>query len=202
MSRLEAGRVRLDKARFVLGDVIGVAVASVAATAEQGGVRIQIEGEREIELNADRNAFEKILTIFLHNAVKYTPADGRIVLRSSQIGNALNLYVEDTGVGMPPNAAVRLGRPFEQLNQPLKNGMRGSGLGLAIARSLVELHEGTMRIESEEGVGTTVLVQLPDCIATPRAAVPLAPLPRSNTYPLRSTVQIGARDTRKLSRSA
>ncbi len=198
MSRLEAGRVQIDKARFVVGDAINAAVASVA---EQGGVCVQVEGQCEIEINADRNAFEKILTIFLNNAVKYTPADGRITLRSCAVGGSLSIYVEDTGVGMPPNAVIKLGRPFEQLNQPLKNGMRGSGLGLAIARSLVELHHGTMRIASEEGVGTTVLIQFPGCIGSPKASPPLATsLPRA-TYPLRSTVQIGARSVRQLSRT-
>ena len=203
MSRLEAGRVRLEKARFVVGTAIDAAVASVSAATEQGGACIHVEGSRDIELHADRNAFEKILTIFLNNAVKYTPADGRIVLRSCAVGGSLNLYVEDTGVGMPPNAVDRLGRPFEQLDQSLKNGMRGSGLGLAIARSLVELHDGTMRIVSEEGVGTTVLIQLPECSGSPKTPLPVAAtLPRAAAYPLRSTVQIGARSTRKLSRSA
>ena len=204
MSRLEAGRVRLEKARFVVGTAIDAAVASVSAAIEQGGgACIHVEGSRDIELHADRNAFEKILTIFLNNAVKYTPADGRIVLRSCAVGGSLNLYVEDTGVGMPPNAVDRLGRPFEQLDQSLKNGMRGSGLGLAIARSLVELHDGTMRIVSEEGVGTTVLIQLPECSGSPKTPLPVtATLPRAAAYPLRSTVQIGARSTRKLSRSA
>ena len=104
---------------------------------------------------------------------------------------------------MPPNAVERLGRPFEQLNQPLKNGMRGSGLGLAIARSLVELHEGTIRIVSQEGVGTTVMIQLPGCSGSPKTSVSSpALLPRAAAYPSRSTVQTGARNGHRLSRTA
>ena len=203
MSRLEAGRVRLEKAHFVIGEAIDAAIASIAAAVEKGGLRVQVEGQRNIEILADRHAFEKILTIFLNNAVKYTPADGRIILRSCVVGGSLNIYVEDTGIGMPPHATGKLGRPFEQLDQPLKNGMRGSGLGLAIARSLVDLHDGTMRIVSEEGVGTTVLIQLPDCSRSPRtfSSVTVSP-PRAATCPLHSTAQIGARSTRKLSRTA
>ena len=202
MSRLEAGRVRLEKAKFIVGAAIDAAVAPVLANADKNGISIQVEGQRDIDVVADRNAFEKILTIFLNNAVKYTPADGRIVLRSSAVGGSLNLYVEDTGVGMPPSAVEKLGRPFEQLSQPLKNGMRGSGLGLAIARSLVELHDGTMRIVSEEGVGTTVLIQLPNASGSPRLPMtPALPLARSQNYPLRSTLQTGTRSARKLSRT-
>lgn len=74
---------------------------------------------------------------------------------------AINIYVEDNGVGIAPEALPRLGRPFEQWNAPLANGMKGSGLGLAIAHSLVALHDGTIRIRSTPGNGTIVLVHLP-----------------------------------------
>jgi two-component system cell cycle sensor histidine kinase PleC len=74
---------------------------------------------------------------------------------------AVNVYVEDTGVGIPTDALSRIGRPFEQLNSPLQNGIKGSGLGLAIARSLAELHGGSLRIRSSVGAGTIVRIRLP-----------------------------------------
>jgi two-component system cell cycle sensor histidine kinase PleC len=76
----------------------------------------------------------------------------------------LNIYVEDNGIGIAPRTLARLGRPFEQLDEALANGMRGSGLGLAIARSLIALHGGSMRIRSALGKGTIVLVRFPDHI--------------------------------------
>ncbi len=78
---------------------------------------------------------------------------------------AMNIYVEDTGIGIPAEALRRIARPFEQRGPAMRNGMKGSGLGLAIARSLVELHGGTMRIRSSVGSGTIVGIQLPLGIA-------------------------------------
>ena len=79
----------------------------------------------------------------------------------------MNIYVEDTGVGIPAEELPRLGKPFEQCDVALANGMKGSGLGLAIARSLVDLHGGSMRIRSTVGAGTIVLVHLPGRDANP-----------------------------------
>ena len=113
-------------------------------------------------LTADPAAVEKVLTILLRNAVKFTPEYGRIAVRTRHAGGGLNIYVEDNGMGISPQALARLGRPFEQMDHPLANGMKGSGLGLAIARSLLALHGGSMRIRSAVGKGTIVLVRVPD----------------------------------------
>ncbi|MGH6935535.1 MAG: ATP-binding protein, partial [Methylocella sp.] len=86
----------------------------------------------------------------------------------------LNIYVEDTGIGIPPAPLAKLGRPFEQLDGTLDNGMKGSGLGLAIARSLVDLHGGSIRIRSSVGNGTIVLVHLPESHDVPRKKLLLA----------------------------
>ena len=117
--------------------------------------------------------------LYASNAVKFTPEGGRVVLRGRILPDAVNIYVEDTGVGISQEALSRLGKPFEQIDTPLENGMRGSGLGLAIARSLVELHGGTLRIRSTVGTGTIVRLQLP--IAVPALAVALASVPLART---------------------
>ena len=174
MSRLEAGRVRLEQERFVLDEAVEVARAAVAASADAASIRLDVAPGLGLSLNADRTAVEKILTILLNNAVKYTAAPGVVTVRARALNGAINIHVEDTGVGIAPEAVDRLGKPFEQSDQALKNGMRGSGLGLAIARSLVDLHGGTMRIESQLGVGTIVSVHLPNRIETSRPQLQLA----------------------------
>ena len=167
MSRLDAGRVILQKEEFVAETAIAAAVDMLAATAAANAITIERELVGETPLLADRTAVEKILTIILNNAVKYTPAQGRIAVRTRAVQGALNVFVEDTGIGIPPDAIARLGRPFEQSDKTLKNGMRGSGLGLAIARSLVDLHGGSLRIRSQQGVGTVVHIHLPNRRPTP-----------------------------------
>ena len=209
MSRLEAGRVRLEKLDFIVADAVAAAVALVAPLAEAGSVSIAASVPFETKLMADRAAVEKILVILLENAVKYTPAKGRVAVRTRPLQNLIEIIVEDTGIGISPEIIARLGRPFEQSEQALKNGMSGSGLGLAIARSLVDLHGGTMQIRSELGQGTLVLVHLPcqrNTIAPrPQLAVAAAGGPnaaRVHARPSRFALQPAERSIRKLSRTA
>ena len=86
-------------------------------------------------------------------------------------------------MGIPADALARLGRPFEQSDKSLSNGMRGSGLGLAIARSLIDLHGGSLRIRSSAGVGTIMQVHLPNRLGMQRPPLSLAasraPTPRA-----------------------
>ena len=88
-------------------------------------------------------------------------------MRTRPARDAINIYVEDNGIGIPEHALHKLGRPFEQVETEFSKSYKGSGLGLAIARSLTELHGGTLRIKSQEGIGTIVLVHLPISSATP-----------------------------------
>jgi two-component system cell cycle sensor histidine kinase PleC len=178
MSRLDAGRVRLEKAEVAIDSVITAAVETVAVAAREKEIMLEAQAAPYITLHADRNALQRIVATLLSNAVKFTPRNGRVNVRTRRLHGAMNIYVEDSGVGIAPEALLRLGRPFEQWNDMLENGMKGSGLGLAIARSLVDLHGGTMRIRSKLGGGTIVLVHLPVMEAKPQLALLDAALPR------------------------
>jgi two-component system, cell cycle sensor histidine kinase PleC len=112
-------------------------------------------------INADREAVERILVTLLRNAVKFTPEGGAISVGAQAFNEQVYIYVEDSGPGIASADLSRLGRPFEQADTMLANGMKGSGLGLAIANSLVELHGGSLRINSTLGEGTVVLLALP-----------------------------------------
>jgi len=97
----------------------------------------------------------------LRNAAKFTPEEGRVGIRIEETANDVKVYVADSGPGIDAEYLDRLGKPFEQINSPLQNGLKGSGLGLAIARSITELHGGKLHIASAIGVGTTICVSLP-----------------------------------------
>ncbi|WP_297299274.1 ATP-binding protein [uncultured Methylovirgula sp.] len=161
MSRLDAGRIALDKTEVEIGAIVGDAVKTIEAAAHEKSIAITSQIGAGAKLRADRSALERVFTALLHNAVKFTPERGSVNIRTRHMHGAINIYVEDNGVGIAPEALPRLGRPFEQWNAPLANGMKGSGLGLAIAHSLVALHDGTIRIRSTPGNGTIVLVHLP-----------------------------------------
>ena len=104
--------------------------------------------------------------------MKFTQPGGRVVVRARPAGDNVHVYVEDNGIGIPRSALTRLGRPFTQVETNLTRSHRGSGLGLAIARSNAEMQGGSLRLRSQEGVGTIVLVRLP--AVTPERLAALA----------------------------
>lgn len=176
MSRLDTGRVRLEKSEILVNSVIAKAIDGVRAWAGEKSIAIDEIELPETKIHADRLAIERVLAILLRNAVKFTPENGRIAIWTRLVPGAMNIYVSDSGIGISSAAIGHLGRPFEQSNGLLENGFKGSGLGLAIAHSLVNLHEGSLRIRSTPGKGTIVLIHLPKGQA-PIPDVPPRPKP-------------------------
>ena len=161
MSRLESGRIRLNYSQFKVEKAVQTAVLDVAATARDKRVLIEVEVNAADTLDADPVAVERILTTLLRNAVKFSPEDAAVTIGAQAFTDQIYFYVEDSGAGIASEDISRLGRPFEQAETTMANGMKGSGLGLAIANSFVELHGGALRITSKPGEGTLVMVSLP-----------------------------------------
>lgn len=161
MAELEAGKIRIDKRPMILSDAAREAVESMRANAEEKGLKLSANFSDHSPLLADRRAIGRILSHLISNAIKFTPEGGRVLVSTREVSGAINLYVEDTGIGIPKDALAKLGRPFEWVERDARQPTEGAGLGLAIARSFVELHGGTLTIRSTEGSGTTVLVRFP-----------------------------------------
>ncbi len=169
MARLEAGRERLSYARFRAEQAVSRAVLDIAPTAREKRIAVTIEVGPDVTIEADPLAVERILTTLMRNAVKFAPEGGEISIGAAAVGELVHFIVEDNGPGVTGQEVVRLGRPFEQGDVVLANGMKGSGLGLAIANSLVELHGGTLRLQSQAGAGAAAVVSLPKVQPSPRA---------------------------------
>jgi two-component system cell cycle sensor histidine kinase PleC len=161
MSKIEAGRIQLDLEETDLDRILSDAMRIVTARAQEKKLTLNTEIAAGIKLKVDRRAVKQILLNLLSNAVKFTQEGGRITVRGRASGEAIMIAIEDTGIGIPPEALKNLGRPFEQVESQFTKSHQGSGLGLAIAKSLVDLHGGAMRIRSTPGVGTIVGVRLP-----------------------------------------
>ncbi|MGQ4272487.1 PAS domain-containing sensor histidine kinase [Terrihabitans sp. B22-R8] len=161
ISRIESGHHRLNLEDVDLDATVLDALRVIMPMSQEKGLALRAEAATGMVARADRRALKQILLNLVSNAVKFTPPGGRVTVRLRPLGGAINIYVEDTGIGIPREALSKLGRPFEQVENQFTKTHKGSGLGLAIARSLVELHEGTMRIRSTVGVGTVVLVRIP-----------------------------------------
>ena len=161
MSKIEAGRIRLDFEDLALDPLLNECMRVVSARAQEKQLKLTARISPDLGLRADRRALKQIVLNLLSNAVKFTPAGGRVTVRGRATDHCIVLGIADTGIGIARDALTRLGRPFEQVESQLTKSHQGSGLGLAIAKSLVELHGGTMRIRSTPGKGTMVVVRLP-----------------------------------------
>ncbi|HZL32009.1 MAG TPA: ATP-binding protein [Pseudolabrys sp.] len=170
MSKIEAGRIRLDFEDLQLDTLLAESMRVVSARADDKKLAVNARISPDLHLRADRRALKQIALNLLSNAVKFTPSGGRISVRGRATDNCIVLAIADSGIGIARDALAKLGRPFEQVESQLTKSHQGSGLGLAIAKSLVELHGGRMRIRSALGKGTLVVVRLP--------LMPQCPLPK------------------------
>ncbi len=162
VSRLEAAAVQLDDEEIDLARVIDDAVALNAGRAEDIGVTIECSIEEPLPaLRADARRVKQILVNLLSNAVKFTPQGGHVKVAVCRVRQGLMVSVSDTGIGMAPDEIpVALSR-FGQVDNRLARKFEGTGLGLPLSKRLAELHGGTLTIESEQNVGTTVTVVFP-----------------------------------------
>jgi two-component system cell cycle sensor histidine kinase PleC len=174
MSKIEAGRMKLDLEQLDLSQTLSESLRVVSGRADHKNLTLDADIEGAIPLVADRRAIKQVLVNLLSNAVKFTPDGGKVVVRTRLRSDSIVLTIADTGIGIPPQSLARLGRPFEQVESQLTKSYHGSGLGLAIARSLTSLHGGSMRLRSKLGAGTVVCVRLPRDACEARAKMPVA----------------------------
>jgi two-component system cell cycle sensor histidine kinase PleC len=161
MSKIEAGGIHLAPEIVELDSILADSLRVVWGRANEKHLTLNSHIDPGITLKADRRALKQIALNLLSNAVKFTPDGGTVTVRGRLRGGTVTIAIEDNGIGIPKDALHKLGRPFEQVESQLTKRHQGSGLGLAIAKSLAELHGGTMRIRSVLGAGTTVVVRLP-----------------------------------------
>ena len=160
MSKIEAGRVHLDLQELHLAEVIEEALRIASPRATQDDIELinTVTGDDIIE--ADKRALKQVLINLLTNAIKFTPVNGRVTISGAANEEGYVITIKDNGIGISAKDIEKLGQPFAQVESQLTKSKGGSGLGLAISRSLVEMHGGSLAINSQESVGTTVLITL------------------------------------------
>jgi two-component system, cell cycle sensor histidine kinase PleC len=174
MSKIEAGRMKLDIEPIDLAKTLAESLRVVSGRAQDKKLVLDADIEQSISMIGDRRATKQILVNLLSNAVKFTPEGGKIIVRSQLMDDRIVLLIADTGIGIASQSLKRLGRPFEQVESQLTKTYHGSGLGLAIARSLTQLHGGSMKLRSRLGHGTVVRVSLPRYRLDSRPSIPAA----------------------------
>jgi PAS domain S-box-containing protein len=167
LSKIEAGTMDLHIASYPVSyfeeSVRRVLAAAIAAKA----VRLDFTFAPDIEdLVVDQTRFKQILINLVSNAIKFSNPRGTVAVTSERVANDLQFVVRDQGIGIKPEELPSLFRPFRQAASGKEYNQQGMGLGLAISKKLVELHGGTIWVESEWGRGTRVCFKVPMVVDT------------------------------------
>ena len=161
-SRIESGRVEYALSPVSLGEVVTTIWVMVEPQANRKQLTVeQLACDLSIVAMADRVKLEQIALNLVSNAVKFTPAGGRITTRCDREGGRVQLSVADTGPGIPQAQQAAIFEPFVQLGRTLASGHEGTGLGLAISRDLARAMGGDITVESTPGNGATFTLVLP-----------------------------------------
>ena len=181
VAALDAGRLRMEPHALRPEEVLRQAQAAVAAQAAAADLRLEVEAAPGLPaVHGDPDRVLQVLGNLLGNALKFTPAGGRVVLRAEPADDGVAFSVTDTGPGIAPE---QLARVFDRFWQARAARRAGAGLGLAIARGIVEAHGGRIRAESEPGAGSTFTFTLP---LAPAGAAPPPPPPAETEAPARA----------------
>jgi signal transduction histidine kinase len=163
LSKIEAGRMELDLSRFHVPSAIGNALTLMRERASRHFVTLRSAvDERVGEITGDERKFKQILLNLLSNAVKFTPEGGKIEVRASRVDGRIEIAVADNGVGIAPEDHTAVFEEFRQIGTDYTTKSEGTGLGLALTRKFVELHGGSIRLQSEPGKGSTFSFTLPE----------------------------------------
>ena len=181
MSKVDAGKWRLKKNPVDVGAFVRSCCRLIAEQAAVHAMTVEIDApEDRVIARFDERAVRQVLLNLLSNAIKFTADGGRLRVRASVEPETMVISVSDDGVGISPEDQSRVFDPFEQGENSLDRTHEGTGLGLALCKSLVELHGGTIVLESESGHGTTITFHIPqDSTDTEAREIDAAPLAKT-----------------------
>lgn len=190
-SKIEAGKLSVERIGFDPGKVIDSAVTLTAERAFTSGLRFEVhEQSLPVHCEGDPLRLSQVLVNLLGNAIKFT-SSGSVNLDARVDGDMLHLQISDTGIGMTPEQIGRLFRPFEQADGSTTRRFGGTGLGLSISARIIAAMGGDIQVNSTPGVGSTFSVRVPlvaprfDEGPTPAAPIVLAGFPADESGMLR-----------------
>lgn len=162
LSRIELKRQDFHFDYFPLGELLTDAVETLRPIAEKKNITISVEPPAsDLEVFCDSEAVSQVLSNLLDNAVKYTPEGGTIVVGGRAADSTAEVYVRDSGAGIPEEDLPRLFERFYRVDKARSRELGGTGLGLSIVKHLVAAHHGQVRVDSEIGRGSTFIFTLP-----------------------------------------
>jgi signal transduction histidine kinase len=163
LSKVESGVAELQEAVVDIHELVGSVTTMVHGRAADHGVELDFDLPNDVPaLRADERKLKQILVNLLTNAVKFTPAGGKVTLRVwSSAESGFVFQIIDTGIGIALDDVPKALAPFQQINGALNREYEGTGLGLPLTKALVEMHGGSLDLQSEVTIGTTITVRFP-----------------------------------------
>ena len=161
-SRVVSGRLRLSLDRCPVERFVDEAIDTVRAAAEAKDIELDSMTAPGLTVQGDRDRLQQVVWNLLSNAIKFTPPEGRVSVRAELQGGMVRIAVQDSGIGIPPEQQPFVFQRFWQGDATVSREHGGLGIGLALARHLVEMHGGTITVESAgRGQGALFAVMLP-----------------------------------------
>ncbi len=162
LSRTDSGNFQLNVKSFQLFPFVEQTIEFIQALAEEKIQTIVLKGKKDITLRADPGLLKEALLNLLDNAIKYSPPKTRIEVQIAQNHQSTTIKVTDQGMGIPKAEQEKIFERFYRVDKARSREMGGSGLGLAIARWSVQIQGGTIRVESQPGVGSSFIISIPN----------------------------------------
>lgn len=162
LALIESGQMPIKLIDIPVAELVTQVVALFEPQIERKQIAIENQVPPALCALADPGGVRRVLSNLLHNAIKFTPTNGRIAIRAKQVADNIEIQIEDTGIGIPARDLPRVFERFYKVDRSRVEGeMRGTGLGLAIAKHIIEGHGGRIWAESVEGKGSTFHFTLP-----------------------------------------
>ena len=161
ISKLESNAMKLTYTEFDLGSAINEVLRVMEPLANKKTISVTFENTVSKIVKLDYQKLQQIFYNLISNAIKFTPNNGSIVLSATQVDNTIHLSVKDSGMGVPKSAQDKIFDKFVQLENTYTKTGSSTGLGLTITKRFVEMMNGTIRLESEEGKGANFIITLP-----------------------------------------
>lgn len=161
-SRMEAGKYELHETSCNLNDILSWTGLMLESNAKAKAISLSIEPSTIELFNGDERKLKQVMVNLVNNALKFTPTGGKVsVSVQAETENYVSLFVEDNGHGISPLELDKVMRPFGRTKHSISRSIEGTGLGLPLSKSIVEMHDGELRISSIEAEGTIVEIRLP-----------------------------------------
>ncbi|MXV16923.1 chemotaxis protein CheB [Hufsiella ginkgonis] len=158
VTKIQAGKMKLDKSLFRIGEAIRDSIDQVQY--ESAAHKVEVEGDTDLEVYADKHRLEQVIINFLSNAIKYSPGAEKVKLSVGYQNNSLKLAVTDFGIGIPGDKMAYVFDRFFRVQESSQK-FSGLGLGLYISSGIIARHEGEIGVDSQEGKGTTFWFTIP-----------------------------------------